>query len=98
MIHITSPYGVWFASLTSVSSLQEDIGLFYIFPILCIIATEEFIQVLIVVTVVFVLIFYLTLILCIYFLSFMCVIAVVVPVILAFLLTIVMMVTTSKYW
>ena len=72
---------------------NEDVSLFYIFPILGFVGTCKCIHVHIVVTMVFVLILYFTIILCMYFLSFMCVITVVVAIVLAFLLAIVMMVT-----
>ena len=88
----------FFTIRISVVVFNEDVGLLYIFQILGLVGTRKFIQVLVVVTVVFVLVFYFTIILCIYFLSFMCVITVVVTVVLAFLLTMVMMIATSKYW
>ena len=93
-------YSVWVFLLLGVAVsavvFNEDVDLFYIFQILCIIGTEEFIQVLIVVTTVFVLVFYFTIILCLYFLSFMCVIAVVVSVVLAFLTSIVMIIPPKQ--
>ena len=95
MYPFTTPYGVWFTSLGSVTS--EDVELLYVVQVLCLVSAGERINVSIVMTVVFVLIFYLTFVLDIYFLGFMFVITIVVTVVLAFLLTVVMMMATSKY-
>ena len=88
---------LWGSSLAGAVT-SEDVDLLHAIQVLCLVTACETINVSIVMTVVFIRIFYLTFVFDLYLLSQMFVITVVVTVVLAFLLTVVMMIATSKYW